>query len=299
MLGTSTLALKRLIAFFGIYSSSWVIRPSETNLQDILSWRHFSSFYGLITHKLNTTRRPSKKHLFIHIMFCFCLISLQESWCFILYAVEKCKCFWNWWNMTRECGLWCSFAYNIENPRRPECTRPLNVSTGRWRIASWAALGFGSWFFKSCECFKTLEARNRRCNNRILIHNWSCIDFTMLCVQATWRQIKHCSFAYTTRIIMIQSWLKSGRVPFKGNSAQEIKCFLLKRDFLYVNRSKGINWTCFHFSLLRYSMEEKTNTQKNILILSRQYHFSPAGNMIFCCSETSQGLCVSTHQKRL
>lgn len=255
MLGTSTLALKRLIAFFGIYSSSWVIRPSETNLQDILSWRHFSSFYGLITHKLNTTRRPSKKHLFIHIMFCFCLISLQESWCFILYAVEKCKCFWNWWNMTRECGLWCSFAYNIENPRQPELID--------------------------------------------LIHNWSCIDFTMLCVQATWRQIKHCSFAYTTRIIMIQSWLKSGRVPFKGNSAQEIKCFLLKRDFLYVNRSKGINWTCFHFSLLRYSMEEKTNTQKNILILSRQYHFSPAGNMIFCCSETSQGLCVSTHQKRL
>lgn len=66
MLGTSTLALKRLIAFFGIYSSSWVIRPSETNLQDILSWRHFSSFYGLITHKLNNTQAFQKASFHSH-----------------------------------------------------------------------------------------------------------------------------------------------------------------------------------------------------------------------------------------
>lgn len=34
-------------------------------------------------------------------------------------------------------------------------------------------------------------------------------------------------------------------------------------------------------------------------MLSIQYHFSPAGNMIFCRSEPSRGLCVSNHQKRL
>lgn len=99
----------------------------------------------------------------------------------------------------------------------------------------------------------------------------------------------------TAHIIMTESWLKRGTLHLEEIWSRKLNVGFKEMFSFPCRRSRA-----FTFSpKIQYGRNSEHTGRKNNLILSIQYHFSPAGNMIFCRSEPSRGLCVSNHQKRL